>query len=204
MKTADFLSVADQLLEPSLAIAGFQRTSAGKWNRCTGEELHAVWLQKHSVDSSFCVNLGVHYSFLEKSGSTERPSGGIVDQTECRIMLRLTAEPTAKDQWWPLSEQGIHEVRSLFDSRGFAIFDSYRLSGPIAAIEVKEIEDGTPGLLSSMTKAGACLLLACIHEHLGNREKCMEAATVGLKHVGMAVGAKKALKDILKRNGEPA
>jgi len=50
----------------------------------------------------------------------------------------------------------------------------------------------------------ACLLLACIHEHLGNREKCMEAATVGLKHVGMKVGAKKALKDILKRNGERA
>lgn len=204
MNTAEFFFLADQLLEPSLAGAGFQRTSAGKWNRWTGDELHAVWLQKHTFDSSFCVNLGVHYSFLEKSGSTERPSDGIVDQTECRIMFRLTADPSAKDQWWPLSEQGIHEVRSLFDSRGFAMFDSYRLSGPIASIEVKDIEDGTPGLLSSMTKVGACLILACIHEHLGNREKCIEAATVGLRHVGMKVGAKKALKDVLKRYGQPA
>jgi len=161
--------------------------------------LHAIWLQKHSSKAAFCVNLGVHYSFLAKAGSAERPSGDKIDQTECRIMFRLTADPIEKDQWWPLAESGIRDVSDLFVSRGLAMFDSYHLAGPISSIDVNEIETGTPHLLSDLTKAGACLLLAQIHEHIGNKDKCLEAATCGLKHVGMAVGARKALKDVLKR-----
>ena len=204
MNFVDFLISADEALLSSVGSVGFRRTSGGKWNRRTGDELHAIWLQKHSTDPAFCVNLGVHYSFLEKAGSSERPSGDKIDQTECRIMFRLTANPSARDQWWPLTEQGISEVSDLLVSRGLAMFDSYSLAGPISSIDVKEVEAGATGLLSGFTKVGACLLLANIHEHFGNREKSIEAATCGLKHVGMKVGAKKALKDILKRLGQPA
>lgn len=117
-------------------------------------------------------------------------------------MFRLTANQSVKDQWWPLTESGIREVCDLLVSRGLPLFHSYSLGGSISTIDVGEIEDGAPGLLSGFTKVGACLLLANIHEHLGNREKCIEAATSGLKHVGVKVGAKKALKDILKRCGD--
>lgn len=199
MNFTEFLDIVDAVLQQSLSSAGFRRTSEGKWNRRNGDELHAIWVQKHSSEPMFCVNLGVHYSFLEKTGCTERPSGDEVDQTECRIMFRLTVDSSSRDQWWPLTEQGIHEMNVLLVTRGFAMLDLYRLDGPISSIDIKEIEAGIPGLLSSFTKVGAFLLLASIHEHLGHREKSIEAATCGLKHVGMKVGAKKAFKDILKR-----
>lgn len=199
MNDTDFFNEADQVLSTSAGSAGFRRTSKGKWNRRKGDELQAIWIQKHSKEPSFCVNLGVHYSFLEKTGSTELPHGDEIDQTECRIMFRLTDDPSKRDQWWPLNELGIREASDLLEMRGFALLDSYGLSGPISSIDVTEIESGAPSLLSGFTKVGACLLLANIHEYLGDREKCVEAATCGLKHVGMKVGAKKALKDILKR-----
>lgn len=201
MNFTDFLILADAALEETLGKTGFRRTSAGKWNRRNREELNAVWLQKSSTGPSFCVNFGIHYSFLEKTGSSDLPTGGEIDQTECRIMCRLTCDPSVKDQWWPISEESICEVRDLMERRGLALFDSYRLSGAIAMLEGKDIDAGNLGILTGFTKVGACLLLASIHEHLGNREKCVEAATFGMKHIGMKVGAKKALKDILQRCG---
>ena len=71
-------------------------------------------------------------------------------------------------------------------------------------MEARNIEAGNLGMLSSLTTVKACLFLARLHERLGNRSKCIEAATIGLKLAGMAVGPKKALKDILKRNEQPA
>ncbi len=201
MNFTDFLNLADAGLEKVLGRPGFRRTSAGKWNRRNRDELHAVWLQKSSTGPSFCVNLGVHYSFLEKTGSSDLPTGDEIDQTECRIMFRLTGDPAAKDQWWPTSAESVGEVCDLIDRRGLALLDSYSLSGPIAAIECKDIDAGNLGILTGFTKVGACLLLASIHEHLGDRDKCVEAATCGMKHVGMKVGVKKAFKDILRRCG---
>jgi len=202
MNFSNFLTEADAVLQQSMSNAGLLRVSAGVWNRRSGDDLNVVWLQKNSLAESFCVNLGIHYTFLSKAG-TESPLGEVIDLPDCEIKLRLTAQATVKDQWWPLNSQSIREVVELMKSRGLAIFDAYRLAGPIAEMEAKDVEGGNLGLLSSLTKIRACLLLARMHEHLGNRDKCIEAATVGIRLAGMAVGPKKALKEILNRNGQP-
>jgi hypothetical protein len=202
MNFSDFLTEADAILQQPMNSAGFRRVSAGIWNRRGGDDLNVVWLQKNSLAESFCVNLGVHYSFLPKAG-IEAPLGDAIELPDCEIKLRLTAQATAKDQWWPLNSESIREVVDLMKSRGLAIFDSYRLAGSITEMEAKNVEDGNLGLLSSLTKVRACLLLARMHEYLGNRNKCIEAATIGIRLAGMAVGPKKALKEILKRNEQP-
>jgi len=200
----DFLDAADASLLRPLGNAGFQRVNAGIWNFRKGDDLNVVCLQKHSSESSFCVNLGIHYAFLPKAGSETPLTGGYIEQTDCEIKLRLTSESSAKDQWWPIVLDAADAVANLVSQRGVAIFDSYRLAGPIAAMEAGDIEVGNPGMLSSLTKVRACLLLARIHERLGNRAKCVDAATIGIKLAGIAVGPKKALKDILKRNEQAA
>lgn len=118
------------------------------------------------------------------------------------MKLRLTDQDTAKDQWWPIVASSVDQVADLVCSRGLPIFDSYRLEGPIAGMDGKNIESGNPGLLASITKVRACLHLARMHERLGNRDKSVKTATIGVKLAGMAVGPKKALKDILKRLGQ--
>jgi len=200
---AAFLSLADAALQSCMGNAGFRRSRAGTWSRRSGDDLNVIWLQKHSSDPSFCVNLGVHYTFLPKAG-IEAPLSDEIEHADCEIKLRLTAKPATKDQWWPLSIDAATEVANLTAERGFEIFESYRLAGPIAALEIKDIENGSLGILSSLTKVRACLLLDRIHERLGDRDKCREAATLGVKLAGMAVGPKKALKDILKRGDQSA
>lgn len=199
MDESHFLIATDTALQKNIGSAGFQRTGPGTWSRRIGEYLNVIWLQRHSTEKLYCVNIGIHYAFLPKAGTEATLSEDWIEQPDCEIKLRLTSDPSAKDQWWPLTEQTADEIGEIAGTRGLAIFDSYRLTGPIAAMEAEEIETGTAGLLSDLTKVRACLLLARLHEHLGNKDKCVDAATRGIRLAGMAAGPKKALKEILKR-----
>lgn len=199
MNFTDFLSAADTILQQALGSAGFRQENAETWIRQNGDELNVVWLQKHSSKPSFCVNLGVHYAFLPVVGTEIPIIGGRIEQPDCEIKLRLTSDPLVKDQWWLIAPENANEVGQLLVIRGLPIFDAYRLDGSISVIDPKDVEIGNPNLLSSLTKVRACLLLARLHERCGNREKCIEAATAGIKLAGRAVGPKVALKDILKR-----
>lgn len=195
---------ADAAMNETLTGAGFRRMAPGTWNRRCGHELSIVQLQKQSGAETFCVNLGVHYGFLPKAGTEAPLEGDDIELPDCEVKLRLTERPTDKDQWWPISETSVGQVANLVISRGLSAFDAYRVDGGLSAMDAKSIESGSPGLLAPITKVRACLLLARLHEHLGNKEKCIEAATIGVKLAGMAVGPKKALKDILRRCGHPA
>lgn len=195
---------ADAALKEALTSAGFRRTAPGTWNRRRGQELSVVQLQKQSAAETFCVNLGVHFGFLPKAGSEAPLEGDQIELPDCELKLRLTELPTDKDQWWPISEASVAAAANLVITRGFAVFDGYRVDGELSAMDAKCIENGNPGLLAPITKVRACLLLARLHEHLGNKAKCIDAAAIGVKLAGMAVGPKKALKDILKRCGQPA
>ena len=104
MNFTDFLAAADASLLRPLGNAGFQRVKARLWNFRKGDDLNVVSLQKHSSKSLFCVNLGIHYAFLPKSG-TEKAIvvGNCLEQPDCEINLRLASDPAVNDQWWQLS-----------------------------------------------------------------------------------------------------
>jgi hypothetical protein len=191
-------------MDAALTSAGFRRTALGTWSRRRSQEISVIQFQKHSGDPRFCVNLGIHYGFLPKAGTEALLDGDQIELHECELVLRLTDLPADKDQWWPISEMSIAPVANLVVTRGLAVFDLYRLDGELAAFDAKGIEGNNLGLLAPITKVRASLLLSRLHEHLGNHEKCIEAARIGLKLAGMAVGPKKALKDILRRFGQPA
>ena len=189
----------DAAIAAFLTSAGFRRTAVGTWNRRRGDELNVIQLQPHSSEKTFCVNLGIHYAFLPKAGTEAGLDGNQIDVPDCEFKFRLTDRDALKDQWWPIAASSVDQIAELLRSRGLPLFDLYQLDGPIAALDGKCIENGNAGLLSSITKVRACLLLARMHEQLGNRDKAFETASVGIKLAGMAVGPKKALKDIVKR-----
>lgn len=201
MNFVELQKAVDAAMSKTLSLAGFRSTVIGTWNRRRGDELNVIQLQEHSIEKIFCVNLGIHYAFLPRAGAETLLDGDQIEVSDCELKFRLTGQAAIKDQWWPITASGADQVADLVCSRGLPIFDSYRLDGPIAEMDGKSIESGNPGLLASITKVRACLLLARMHEHFGNRCKCVEAATIGVKLAGMAVGPKKALKDILERLG---
>jgi hypothetical protein len=187
-----------------LTNAGFRRTAPGTWNRRSGHDLNVIQFQKQSGAETFCVNLGIHYSFLPKAGTEVAIDDDKFELPDCEVKLRLTARPSDKDQWWSISEASIDQVSSLLTSHGFSVFSAYRIDGELSAMDAKSIESGNSGLLAPVTKVRACLLLARLHEHFGDAQKCIEAASIGVKLAGMAVGPKVALKEILRRYGTSA
>ncbi|CAD7713129.1 hypothetical protein LMG31886_04470 [Xanthomonas hydrangeae] len=189
----------DEAMNRIIIDFNFRRAAPGNWSRRQGDEINVINIQKHSSDSLFCVNLGIHYAFLPKVGTGKDVDGDYLEIPDCEIKLRLTDQAVDKDQWWPIATSSIDQVVDLVSRRALPIFDSYRIDGPVAAMSGEDIENCHLGLLASMTKVRACLLLARLQEKLGNRDKCIEAATVGLRVAGMAVGPKKALKGILAR-----
>ena len=197
MNFANFLHSVDELMQSPLRQSGFRRTSAGNWLFCNSVEINVLSLQKHSAKNIVCANLCVHYSFLPKTGTEVAVNTDDIEFSDCELKFRLTSDSSLNDQWWPISIENAGEISELVYNRGKEIFDNYRVNGPITAIQVKDVEVGNSGLLSSLTKVRACLLLARMHEWLGNIDKCAEAARVGIKLAGIAVGPKKALKDIL-------
>ncbi|MDP3230429.1 MAG: DUF4304 domain-containing protein [Acidovorax sp.] len=202
MNFDELQQAVDAAMSEALTGAGFRRRAPGVWNRRQNDDLNVIQLQEHSSEKLFCVNLGVHYSFLPKAGS--QVPLGVDEQIElpdCEFKLRLTDQVAAKDQWWPIAAVSAMHVAALTCSRGLEVLDSYQIDGQIGAMDGKDVESGNLGLLASLTKVRACLLLARMHERLGNRDKCVEAASIGIKLAGMAVGPKKALKEILVRLG---
>jgi hypothetical protein len=189
----------DAAMSESLISVGFLHTSPGTWNRRNGDELNVIQLQEHSDGKTFCVNLGVHYTFLPKAGTEAALDGDQIELPDCELKSRLTDEGIVKDQWWSIDASSVDQVAKLVCSRAMPFFNSYRIDGPIAEMDGKSIESGNLLLLSSITKVRACLLLARMHEYYGNRDKCAETAMIGVKLAGMAVGPKKALKEILMR-----
>lgn len=206
MNFKELQEVLDDALSDSLAGCGFLRAAPGTWNRRRGAELNVIQLQKHSEGTSFCVNLGVHYTFLPLPGSGALPvAGDRLDAHDCELKFRLTNLSANKDQWWPIAASSVVEVLSLTQSRTLPLFDSYCLNGPIASMSGAAIERGDTGLLATLTKGGACLLIARMHEHLGDAPKAIEAANIGLELSGrMASGLRKTLKDLLIRLGQPS
>jgi len=200
MSFTEVVKAFDSVAAQSLAKLGFRRIANGIWNRREADELNVLELQRHSIEAAFCVNLGVHYSFLPKAGSEERINDlDGVDITACELKFRLTSLDDDKDQWWPTDSANVTEVLELFLHRGLPTFDLYRLDGPIAGMDPKDVLAGEMGVLHPLTKVRACLLLARLHEHMGHREKSVDAASTGLRVAGMAIGPKKALRDILHR-----
>lgn len=199
MDPIDFLQAMDEALRVSLSEAGFRRTKAGVWNRRVGEVLNVIWIQQHSVKLDFSVNLGIHYAFMPKVGSSEKPVDDIIEQPECDIMLRLTSTPAVNDQWWLSSQSSISEICDLITTRAMEVFSWYDLPGPISEVDIEDVKAGNAGLLSRLTQERACLFMARMHLYLGNREKCIATANTGIQLSGkMASGLRANLKNVIK------
>ena len=201
MTFEEFLSAVTEVTKEELRKQGFSESQSGTYLRSKNERLDVIWIQKHSVDKTCCVNLGIHYSFIPKIGSMDFPADGKIEQPECELKIRLTDDPEKNDQWWPLSQGGVGSVAALITNRALDLFTQYGLDGEITKLSVDDFAAGVPDFLKPMTKVRSVLLLARIHDHLGNGERAVDLAQLGLKVSGMAVGPKKVFKEILKKRG---
>jgi hypothetical protein len=200
MKYTDFISSLNQQLSSHLESMGFKNLTDNLFVRFSdSHEINVISIQKHSSDPTVCVNFGVHYDFLPKVASSEPPCDGLIELSNCEVKIRLTPNPSEKDYWWPIATNSIYEIADLINFQTSKFFYSYNLDGDISTITPSDLNEDLPDIIAMLTKVRAGLLLAHIHEALGNTEKAASFAKFGIKEAGMAVGPKKILREILQR-----
>lgn len=190
----------DARVDQTIGPLGFKWSKAGTWVRVIGERVDLIWLQARTGAPLFCVNLGVHYTFLPQCG-TEAPIVDYwrIEYPECEIKLRLEDVSGEHMQWWPFSEDSVALVSTLIAERVEGIFAAYDLRN-VLTICVDTIRNDQCALTGKLVKVRAALLMARIHEHIGNKDQALVFARFGIEVAGMAVGPKRALKDLISRN----
>lgn len=199
MNFPQFVNALDQRIGSFLATIGCRKVAPGFYVRRRADVLNVIWVQEHSGRELCCVNLGVHYAFLPKIGTGQAVRGDEIEHPECELRFRLAEDAAAHDQWWTQVSDSVSAMGQLMASRVPGVFDPFELSGDIMRVSPAEIRAGLPPLLKATTRVRAALLLAQLHEFVGNGTQAIEFAELGIEISGVASGPRKALKDLIAR-----
>jgi len=187
----------------ALAGEGFVSADEVTWTRHRPPFIDCIEFQLHSDEVAYCVNLGVHMDFLPDVIGRNSAQNAGVTQADCEIKQRL-APSGESDHWWAIGD-GVQACSMLACLRecGLPFLEQFNdLPGPFGAITPETVgDDAVIALLPNMTRVRRILLLARIHEYLGNIEQALEWARFGMENAGMAVGPKVAFKEIVRKMG---
>ncbi len=164
------------VISKTLAPTGFSRDADGSWRRVTGNVLGCVEVQRRLDDSSFCINLGSHFDFLPINAGSSAPSNlRALREPQCELRTRLIRD--GHDTWWSHPEDA-DEISQLLSTRGLDFLNScLDIRASLGAIAPEDIDGDTAiALTAHITSGRRRLLLARVHEHLGNYEWAMQIA----------------------------
>lgn len=126
-----------------------------------------------------------------------------VTQADREIKQRL-APSGESDHWWPVGDAvQTSSMLACLKECGLPFFEQFKsLPGPFGSITPETVgDDSVIALLPNMTRVRRILLLARVHQYLGNTERALEWARFGMENAGMAVGPKVAFKEIVRKMG---
>ena len=188
-------------LSPLLEGDGFV-SSNGIWRRSAGPIVNYLGMQLKSDERAFCVNLGVHFTFIPPVGKSQVVAMADLSLAECEIKSRL-AWLREVDHWWSFDddEQQATDLISCYEQVGRRFFQQFsQFPHPFADIELSEIaSDTVAAFFPMMTKVRKVLLLARIHDHLGHSDRVVPLCKLGIEVAGMASGPKAAFRDLLRK-----
>ena len=187
---------------PRLRAAGF-KGSGQNFLRIRGETINAIYIQGSRFAGQCCVNLGIHYTFLQPTWAVEPTAVQKWREGDCEFGWRLS--PRDKyDHWWSygttLAEtiESASELIDTYATSGEPLLERFsRIEAIAAALSPISIRDprNAPVPWKKPTALHA-LALARIHKQLGNLDLCREYAHVGLATSGKFPGHKPALEEL--------
>ncbi len=197
-----FFQVLDGELGPVLQAFGFAGQEQ-EWKRHRDPVVNCVEIQVRSDQSACTVNLGVHLTFLPAGGGSIPVDFDTITEADCEIQNRL-AWRNEPEHWWGFDspEESVADLVACFREKGEAYFGKFaNFPHPFIDIEPSNLDDKEIStLFPIMTKVRKILLIARVHEHLGDTTNAVRFAQLGKEVAGMAVGPKAAFRDILRRH----
>lgn len=193
-------------LTPVLLADGFAAQHNG-WMRLREPVINWLDVQARMAGGSCCVNLGVHMTFLPPHhGSEGSTVASELRQADCDIFFRLTWEDEL-DHWWSYDadELAADDLVACYEERGRPVFERYAsFPQPFVDITPDTFDDTALHELLPLSKTGKILLLARLHDYLGNAQLAVRFSEMGLTVTPkFASGARFALKNILRKHGVP-
>jgi len=204
----DFTEQVKTILVPYFKEQGFTQSGIDHYRRYIKPFIHCVWLQESSDRKALCVNLGVHLDFLPLCGMISIPKVEDVIQPACDITDRLTPKGQY-DYWWPAEQakRQVKSIKALFQKEGIAFFERYTSFPDVfESVTIEDIKSGDAlKIVPGLSRRGIAMFLACIYEHIGQKEKAVQFSEYGLENIKEANPrhtrpAKKVFEDIICRN----
>lgn len=195
-----FLEELDNTIGRALQAEGFVG-GAGEWKRLNDPVINCLEIQSSNDQSSCSVNLGVHFVFLPVVGGSSSIEFSSISQPDCEIQKRLTWNEES-DHWWAYDspEKSSEDIAACYQECGRPFFEKFEsFPEPFVTIQPLDLEDANLTLFPMMTKVRKVLLLARVHDFLGNAELSMKFCEFGKEVAGRAVGPKAAFREILRK-----
>ena len=194
-----FFEMLDGELGPVLQASGFAGQRQ-EWKRHRDPVVNCVEVQLRSDQTACTVNLGVHLTFLPVGDGSSPVEFDTITEVDCEIQSRL-AWSNEPEHWCKFDspEESVADLVACFRERGEAYFENFvNFPHPFIDIEPGSLDDDeVSALFPIMTKVRKILLIARVHEHLGDATNAVRFARLGKEVAGMAVGPKAAFRDIL-------
>lgn len=179
------------------------RGSGNTFRRINGERIRIVNIQRSQAGGKCCVNLAVHFAFLPSDGGRPVTDPKKLKEYECTFRGRLH-DGSKSDHWWPYgaseaeAEASVSWLIDMYKRRADLFFRRFEpFPDVFERITPAQIDAGDFSKMPfDLTTIRAALTMARIMKHLGHPDKCREFSTVGLKHLGRAVGLKAELETL--------
>jgi hypothetical protein len=148
------------------------------------------------------VNLGVHFAFLPGAGNSSGVEFSSISQPDCEIQKRLAWNGDS-DCWWDYNspEESANDIAACYLENGVPFFEKFKdFPAPFVSIRPDEFDDDAYcSLFPLLTKVRKVLLLARVHDFLGNVDLATQFAQLGENIAGRAVGPRAAFREILRK-----
>lgn len=197
-----FFEMLDGELSPILQANGFAGHGR-EWKRLRDPVINCVEIQLRSDQAACSVNLGVHLAFLPVVGGLSPVDFNAITEVDCEVQSRL-AWANEREHWWEFDspEESVANLVACFRERGEAYFEKFsQFPHPFIDIDPDSLDDDEIStLFPIMTKVRKVLLIARVHEHVGDIANAVRFAQLGKEVAGMAVGPKAAFREILRKH----
>ncbi|MDH5694477.1 MAG: DUF4304 domain-containing protein [Gammaproteobacteria bacterium] len=197
-----FFEILKEEFSPKLREIGF-KGSGQNFRRIYSPLIHTINIQGNKYGDSCCVNLGIHLEFLPITWSASKlPDINKIKGADCEFRKRL-APNRDQDYWWKykgeLLSNTTRSARSLIETYrkygepGFQNFKT--VDDVLGMLSVSEIEqEKYINVFGGVVPVRGALTMARIYSHVGNVEKSVEFAKLGLKLLGRATALRSELE----------
>ncbi len=197
-----FAALLECRLAPDLRSDGFVMDDS-QWSRIRRPVINCIQVQSRRDDLACCANLGVHLTFLPKVWESQCSDSNHFVLQDCEIQTRLAWEGET-DHWWIYdeAENAVTDLVACYHEQGKPFFARFqKFPYPFVDISLDDIRSGelVEKLGVGMTKIRAVLLLARVHDYLGNADMVTQLSRMGQQIAGRAVGPKVAFRELLHK-----